>query len=276
MSPRAAPGREEHLLLAAPGRDATVTAVVVLLTAAVFAAVGDHGTLASIQRQDDAWLRLMISARDAPLTAVAKFFSILGLVYVTLPVRIAIAGFLALRRRWWHLAAFAAAVLLSEVLIGLLKGVYDRPRPPGSLVATTAASFPSGHAIAASVTTVAAVIALVPPGRRRAWWAAAAVTFTILMALSRAYLAAHWLSDALAGVLLGTSCALTTAMVVGLIQRRCQGPQQLLTDPRQGPQHQPTSLQPGSPHPSSGPPAGPQQPANAAHPDQVAGKRRPA
>ena len=36
--------------------------------------------------------------------------------------------------------------LLSEVLIGTLKGIYDRARPPGSLVATSGASFPSGHA----------------------------------------------------------------------------------------------------------------------------------
>ena len=62
------------------------------------------------------------------------------------------------------MAAFVAAVVLSEVLIGTLKNVYDRTRPPGSLVATSGASFPSGHAIAASVTVVAAVIALVPPG----------------------------------------------------------------------------------------------------------------
>jgi hypothetical protein len=77
-------------------------------------------------------------------SAVAKFFNLLGLVYVTLPARIAIVGFLALRRRWWHLAAFAAAVVLPEVLIGTLKGAYDRTRPPGSPVATNNASFPPG------------------------------------------------------------------------------------------------------------------------------------
>jgi hypothetical protein len=148
----------------------------------------------------------MISGRAAALTVIAKVFNVLGLVYVTLPVRIAVAGFLALRRRWWHLAAFIAAVVVSEVLIGSLKGIYDRARPPGSLVATSGASFPSGHAVAASVTAVAAVIALVPAGRRRAWWGAAAVAFSILMGLSRAYLGAHWLSDATAGILLGTSC----------------------------------------------------------------------
>jgi membrane-associated phospholipid phosphatase len=217
------PGREEPALVAAPGRLAAITAVAVVLTAGVFAVVGDHGTLASTQRLDEAWLRLMISGRAPPLTVLANVFNLLGLVYITLPVRLAIAGFLALRRRWWQLAAFVSAIVLSEILIGLLKGIYGRARPPDSLVATSGTSFPSGHAVAASATAVAAVIALVPAGRWRAWWAMAAVAFSILMGLSRAYLGAHWLSDAVAGILLGTSCALLTALVVGQIQRRQVG-----------------------------------------------------
>jgi membrane-associated phospholipid phosphatase len=211
---------KEEPVLAAPARDTALTAAVLALTALVFALVADHGVLARIQHVDDAWLRLMISGRSAPVTVVARFLNLLGLVYVTLPVRIAIAGFLALRRRWWHLAAFVSAVVLSEVLIGTLKGAYDRARPPGSLVATSGASFPSGHSIAASVTVVAAVIALVPPGRARVAWSAAAAGFSVLMAISRAYLGAHWLSDAVAGVLLGTSCALLTALVADGLQRR--------------------------------------------------------
>ena len=214
---------QEAALLAAPGRDFTVTAVAVLLTAALFAAVADHGALTQIQRVDDAWLRVMVSNRSGPLTAIAMLFNVLGLVYVTLPVRIAIAVFLGWRRRWWHLAAFAAAIVSSEVLIGTLKGIYDRARPPGSLVATSGASFPSGHSVAASVTVVAAVIALVPAERRRAVWGGAAVAFSILMAFSRAYLGAHWLSDAMAGVLLGTACALLAALVAGQLQRSRAG-----------------------------------------------------
>jgi undecaprenyl-diphosphatase len=224
MSWRAVPGPERLVLLSAPGRDAVLTTAAVLFTAAVFTAVGEHGTLTSIQRLDDGWLRLMVSGRT-PLIAIAKVFNILGLVYVTLPARIAVAGLLALRRRWWQLAAFTAAVVVSEVLIGVLKGIYDRPRPLGSLVVTTATSFPSGHAVAASVTVIAAVIALVPPGRRRAWWVLAAVAFSILMGLSRAYLGAHWLSDAVAGILLGMSCAVVTALMVGQIQRHVEGRQ---------------------------------------------------
>jgi membrane-associated phospholipid phosphatase len=107
----------------------------------------------------------------------------------------------------------------------LLKGIYGRARPPDSLVVTTGTSFPSGHAVAASATVVAAVIALAPPGRRRAWWALAAMAFSILMGLSRAYLGAHWLSDAVAGILLGTSCAVATALIVGQLQRHAEGRQ---------------------------------------------------
>ena len=92
-------------------------------------------------------------------------------------------------------------------------------RPPGALVAPSGASFPSGHAIATSVTVFAALIALVPAGRRRAAWGLAAAGFALLMAASRAYLAAHWLSDAVAGLLLGTSCALLTAVLADRAQR---------------------------------------------------------
>ncbi len=213
---------EEEAILGHPRRTAFLTAGVVALTAVLFAVAAGHGTMARIQRLDDAWLQLMISGRAAPLTAIAKVFNVLGLVYVTLPVRIALAGYLALRRRWWHLAAFTAAVVVSEALIGPLKDIYDRARPSGSLVATSGASFPSGHAVAASVTVLAAVIALVPAGRRRTLWGVAAVTFSILMGLSRAYLGAHWLSDATAGILLGTSCALLTALIADLLQRQQQ------------------------------------------------------
>ena len=210
--------RPEEQLLTESRRDIVVITLVVAVTAGLFAVMADHGMMSRIQQLDDAWLRLMTSGRDWPLTALAKIFNILGLVYVTLPVRIAVAGFLAVRRRWWHLAAFVAAVAASEASIGLLKGSYDRVRPPVALVATSGPSFPSGHAIAASVTVVAAVIALVAAGRRTPW-ALAAALFAILMGLSRAYLGAHWLSDAAAGLLLGTSWALVTALLVSWRQR---------------------------------------------------------
>jgi membrane-associated phospholipid phosphatase len=208
---------DEHPLLGAPRRDLAGTILLSALTALLFilmaTSVKDH-----IQRLDDAFLRRMLSIRSAPLTGVAKVLNVLGSAALTLPARLLVAGFLALRRRWWHLAAFASAVIASEISIALVKAVYHRSRPPGTLVTVHGASFPSGHAVAVSVTAVAAVIALFPEGPRRFLWGLAAALFSLVMGLSRAYLAAHWLSDAVAGVLLGTSIALVAAVVVHLIR----------------------------------------------------------
>jgi membrane-associated phospholipid phosphatase len=63
---------------------------------------------------------------------------------------------------------------------------------------------------------------ITPWRRRRVTWGTVAVGFSILMAASRAYLAAHWLSDAIAGILLGTLCALLAAVAVDALQRRWQ------------------------------------------------------
>ena len=197
-----------------------VTVLLAVATAALFLMMANHASRDLIQRIDDHFVRSMVSIRAGWLTKVAKFFNVLGLVYVTLPVRLAIAGFLAFRRRWWHFAAFVSAIVLSEISIGTLKALYDRARPAGPLVHTSGGSFPSGHAVAATVTVVAAVIALFPEGRWRYAWGGAAVAFSLVMGLSRAYLLAHWLSDAVAGVLLGTSIALATALVAHTIRER--------------------------------------------------------
>jgi hypothetical protein len=77
--------RPEEPVLTFAGRDVAITATVLALTAALFAAAADHGIMAYLQRTDDARLRLMVSSRAAPVTAVAKVFNWLGLVYVTLP-----------------------------------------------------------------------------------------------------------------------------------------------------------------------------------------------
>lgn len=212
---------EEHPLLGFPRRDIAISVVLSAATALLFILMATPAR-DSIQRLDAAYLRQMVTIRSGPLTAVARFMNLLGLVVVTLPIRLLIAGFLALKRRWWHLAAFASAIVLSEISIGTLKALYQRARPPGSLVSVSGGSFPSGHAVAASVTAVAAVIALFPEGPRRYWWGVAAGVFSLVMALSRAYLAAHWLSDAVAGVLLGASLALISAVVVHLIRVRRQ------------------------------------------------------
>jgi undecaprenyl-diphosphatase len=52
------------------------------------------------------------------------------------------------------------------------------------------------------------VLVLAAPGPSRWRWEVRAVAFAAVMALSRVYLRAHWLSDTVAGGLLGAALAL--------------------------------------------------------------------
>ena len=177
------------------------------LTLVVFSLVAWDATADDVQRVDDAFLDLMVRLRIAPLVWLGEALSLAGGVWVNWPLRVVAVVLLLRRRRLLQTGAFVLAVVTSEVLIGSLKLLYERPRPLGALVETSGYSFPSGHAIAGAVTAVGLVLVLLPPGRARWAWELRAAAFATAMSLSRAYLGAHWLSDVVAGGLLGTSLA---------------------------------------------------------------------
>jgi len=173
-----------------------------------------------LQWVDDGFLRVMEWLRFGPAVSVAKALAFVGGVWCTWVIRGLVVAVLVRRRHWVHLTAFVMAVVTSEVLIGVLKGLFDRARPVGSLIATSGASFPSGHAIAAAVTAVGLVIVLVPAGHRRWRWEMQAAFYASLMALSRTYLGAHWLSDVVAGGLLGSALAIGWPAVLASMRLR--------------------------------------------------------
>ena len=109
-------------------------------------------------------------------------------------------------------------------------------RPPGSLIGTSGASYPSGHAIASAVTAIGIVMALTT-GRRRLHWMIVAVLVAAAVALSRTYLSAHWLSDVLGGSLIGAGLALTIpeAFEVARDRRAARGVTRPEASPRSPP-----------------------------------------
>jgi membrane-associated phospholipid phosphatase len=177
-------------------------------------------TLPAVQAVDDWVWRLAGAVENKPTTAVAVVMSWLGSVWVNWPLRIAALVLLAWRRHWMRLTAFGLSIITSELLIGSLKAAVDRPRPPLSLIVTSGASFPSGHAIAGTVTAVGLVLAIVDPGPKRWRWEVRAVIFAVVMALSRVYLRAHWLSDTVAGGLLGAGLALGWPALLTVLRGR--------------------------------------------------------
>ena len=188
----------------------TVTAAAALL----LALMAVPATRDAVQRVDDGVYSFLRRVRWTPVVWLGLVFDFVGGALFTVPLRAAMALGLAVKRRWWFLSMFGLAELTSELLNRFLKIAYGRQRPPDPLVHTSGHSFPSGHAIAATVIALTLVTLFVSPGpRRRRWWIGA-IVFTLLMAASRAYLHAHWLSDALGGVLIGSACALDSALLV--------------------------------------------------------------
>jgi membrane-associated phospholipid phosphatase len=204
-------------------RRALVVAVIMLVGAVILGLlVAIPTTLHWVHDVDDAVRRLAVHVQNRPTTLVAEGFSLAGGTWVNWPIRIVAFAVLAFRRQYLQLTAFALAVLTSEILIGSLKAAFGRARPPGSLIGTSGATFPSGHAIAAAVTAVGLVIVLLPPGPARWKWEVRAVLFAFLMALSRVYLRAHWLSDVIAGGLLGGGLALGWPALLQTIRGRTE------------------------------------------------------
>ena len=142
------------------------------------------------------------------LTDLALVFNWLGRG-VGRAIALTLVGLLLLRRRrWLALVAFAVAESLAPLLSTLLKVLVDRARPPDGLVHPVGASFPSGHATYAGATCVALVLLFTTPGTRRRWWWALASLGVVGMAWSRTYLQVHWLTDVIAGALLGSGVSL--------------------------------------------------------------------
>jgi undecaprenyl-diphosphatase len=162
---------------------------------------------------DRAW-RAIVQPPPGWAHVLSEAFWVAGLGAVTIPLRIAVAGWLAWRRRWPELAAWLLAWAAADLLTQLLKSGLGRMRPDGS----AATSFPSGHTkSAAQIAIGLALVAGRGVVRPAVWGAAVAVTVT--MGVSRTILDHHWLSDAVGGGLLGAGCAVGAWVVVQLRAR---------------------------------------------------------
>jgi membrane-associated phospholipid phosphatase len=198
-----------------------------LLAACVLAlaAVGRHPpeaapqtTVPFVGKFDESMLRWMDDIRVTPLTWLIRVLNVVGGGLITIPLRAAATLVLIVRRRGWAVASFVATWATSEIALTVLKAWFHRGRPPGSLVTVDGYSFPSGHAVAGTATAVAIVLAFLPPGKDRRRWEWIAVGFFFVMAFSRVYLAAHWFSDVVAGVLLGAGIAVFWAAALTQIR----------------------------------------------------------
>jgi undecaprenyl-diphosphatase len=158
------------------------------------------------------------------IPAVSILMGWLALLGAT-PLLLSVTGVLLIYGIWRDEPALKVVGFLglttlffSRIVADLLKHLIGRPRPSvldqdgfqlGPSFMKGYDSFPSGHAV--TIFAMAAVLSYVYPQWKRGWYAAAA-----MVGLTRVYLDFHFVSDVVAGAILGM---LTAKGVVFLYER---------------------------------------------------------
>lgn len=127
------------------------------------------------------------------------------------------AGILVLLRRLRAAAVIVTTMMLGVGLSELIKALVERLRPGDQLYNSLGFSYPSGHSMGAAA--LAMGLALIVAHARTVsgpdsthlrfhWSMVLAVVWILTMMWSRTALQVHWLTDTIAGALLGLSAAL--------------------------------------------------------------------
>jgi undecaprenyl-diphosphatase len=165
---------------------------------------------------DAEWMEEIVEHRSPFWEVPARVFDFVGggwFGVLVVPVGIAVAFLVA--RRPWAACAFILGSAVSSGMVQLMKVLFGRQRPDEILLPLDSGSFPSGHV--ANAATVVTLLALML-GRR--WIAAAGAGYVVLMALSRTYLGAHWVTDTIGGALVGVAMAVLTWVLLARRLRR--------------------------------------------------------
>ncbi|WP_442576751.1 phosphatase PAP2 family protein [Microbacterium sp. F51-2R] len=155
------------------------------------------------------WDRTLAAWHSHFMTTVSYVMNFLGAGWFgVFVVPIVVAVILLILRRPWAAAYFVAASVASAGVVQILKHTFGRARPEDIIVLSDFGSYPSGHV--ANAATIAVALILIFPS---IWTVIAGVIWVLLMAFSRTYLHAHWLSDTLGGAMVGAGVALLLAGV---------------------------------------------------------------
>jgi membrane-associated phospholipid phosphatase len=157
----------------------------------------------------------MLALRNPLADRLMASLASLGDAVVLVPACTLVLGWLLWRRRFIAAAHWLGALAFGLALTAWLGAVVEMPRPP---TAPAGFGFPS---IAVTMATIAfgffaVLIARELPGRRRVWPYLVGGALVALLGFARLYLGAHWLSDVVGGVLLGS----VWLLLLGIAYRR--------------------------------------------------------
>lgn len=212
---------------------AVVGLLVGTLGLAVFAAIADGIATGDEQGFDWSVLLWMRPFADEPwrmrgpwwLQEAAADITALGGISVLGLFGLMATGFLLIRGKRLSAALMVVGLAGGVALSEGLKTLFDRPRPPAvyQTVETLNASFPSGHALLATVFYLSVGVMLTrafPRAPMKAYTLGWAVVLVLLIGLTRIYLGAHWASDVLAGWGIGAFWAMLLWLFAYAFERR--------------------------------------------------------
>lgn len=156
---------------------------------------------------DRAVMRAVHGATWSGWEAWAFAFTFLGGRVGAIATTAALAGLLLLRRRPADAAGLVLCLIGGMVLTVAFKSAFAVPRPAElpAMIGALGSSFPSGHSLVA-VCVYGYPAALLAGARGAVRWAALPLLAVPLAVMwSRLFLGVHWLSDVLAGGLLGAA-----------------------------------------------------------------------
>jgi membrane-associated phospholipid phosphatase len=205
----------------------TIAVLLVMGAAWLFAGIADevmHGE--PITRIDDEVAQWFYSSATIPLTRVVLFFTHVHSAPGLLLLSAVFALFLVRKNERYWLLTLALTVPGCMLLNVALKHVFQRARPSFDepLLTLTTYSFPSGHAAGSTVfygVLAAYLLCKIKSSGWRSVIVLSAFSLVTLVALSRMYLGVHYLSDVLAGIVVGIAwLTLILAAVAALRPRR--------------------------------------------------------
>jgi undecaprenyl-diphosphatase len=188
----------------------TLTAVAIVLVAVPFSylllEVLSHGPLTRAD-QSAAVSLVHVAAHRPWLATTLKLISWLG-TPLLLGIAVALAAVYVFWRGRRRLALYLAVTAIGGGLVDTaVKLLVNRPRPDAhaALVHALGKSFPSGHAMSSTVTYGALLLVFLPALPRRGKFVAfvATIALVLLIGMSRLMLGVHFISDVVAGYVLG-------------------------------------------------------------------------
>ena len=189
-----------------------VGVLIAILATIGFADLAENVLSGATQTFDVAILQWLHTHQSKALTALMVEMTYLGTGTVVIVV-VGVAALFLWHTTHKHSARLLLAATVGNILLnGALKLVYHRARPSVFEWQTTAvsSSFPSGHAMSATVVYGTVAYLLMRLQKHR--WAkmltlVTAVLLILLICLTRLYLGVHYPSDVIGGIIVGLAWA---------------------------------------------------------------------